>query len=75
MCIKLLISTFSSDLRKPCLKTGEKLSRCLEFVLFLREPILHDVKQNEKYPYAYREVFLICLSQMYVSKVHLDALS
>ena len=57
MCKKLLISTFSSELRKSCLKTGKSLSVYLKFVLFLRESILHDVKQNEKYPYA--DMFLI----------------
>ena len=30
----------------------QKLVSLLKIVLFLRESILHDVKQNEKYPYT-----------------------
>ena len=43
-----------------CFETGESFSLLLEnFVLFLWKWKLHDVKQNEKYPYAYRNYFQI----------------
>ena len=37
MCIKIAGKTFSSDLRKPCLKTGESLSPPTKLILFKRK--------------------------------------
>ena len=48
VCIKIAGKTFSSDLRKPCLKTGESLSPPTKLILFKRKSPSTLSKQEEK---------------------------
>ena len=48
VCIKIAGKTFSSDLRKPCLKTGESLAPPTKLILFKRKSLTTLLKQDEK---------------------------
>ena len=58
VCIKIAGKTFSSDLRKPCLKTGESLSPPTKLILFNRKSPSTLSKQDEKsYTYKVEKYF------------------
>ena len=49
LCVeKIAGKTFSSDLRKPCLKTGESLSPPTKLILFTRKSLTTLLNQDEK---------------------------
>ena len=47
---KIARKTFSADLRKPCLKTGESLSLSKKLILFMRKSLATLLRQDEKSP-------------------------
>ena len=57
VCIKVAGKTFSSDLCKPCLKTGKSLSPPTKLILFKRKSLL---KQDEKSTFTYTNNILLC---------------
>ena len=48
VCRKIAGKIFSSDLRKPCLKTGKSLSPPTKLILFKRKSLTTLLKQDEK---------------------------